>query len=92
MYSSTSLLSNALSIANRIFNGEVAALGLAWITGFDDYVSQVTVQSAQRPQDTPIVIDPQTARTINLITTFLLPFGVLGIGLLVWLNNRETAR
>jgi hypothetical protein len=92
MYSSTSLLSNAFSIGNRIFNGEVAALGLAWITGFDDYVSQVTVQSAQRPQDTPIVIDPQTARTINLITTFLLPFGVLGIGLLVWLNNRETAR
>ncbi len=88
---STSLLSNAFSIGNLIYNGEVSAISLAWITGFDEYVSQVTVQSAQRPQDTPIVVDQQTSGTINLITTFLLPFGVLAIGLLVWLNNRETA-
>jgi len=50
------------------------------------------VQQQQRPQDQPIFADEQSLRNINFITIFILPFGVLLIGVLVWWNNRERAR
>jgi ABC-2 type transport system permease protein len=92
LFGSTSIAANAYSLGNNLVNLDAAFNSLIWMTGFDDYFTQVNIQSAQRPQDTPIFVDQQTGGTINLITTFLLPFGLLGIGILVWWNNRETAR
>jgi hypothetical protein len=37
----------------------------------------------------PIFAQDGELRTINLLTIILLPFGVLGIGLLVWWRGRE---
>ena len=92
LFGSTSPLSNGYALGQGLANNYVARGSLQWITNFDEYAAAVNVPPTQRPQDTPIVIDAQTGRTINLVTIFLLPFGVLAIGVLVWLNNRETAR
>ena len=64
-----------------------------WATGFDinEFLTRSSVQSAQKPEDTPVSMDRQTAGTVNFITIVLLPFGILAVGLLVWWNNRETA-
>jgi hypothetical protein len=40
-------------------------------------------------QDAPVTTDQQTIRNINFVTVLLLPFGVLGIGVLVWWFSRE---
>jgi hypothetical protein len=70
----------------------VAFNSMVWATDFYNFVSQVTIQQQQRPQDTPIFADQQTLRYINFVTIILLPFGVLVIGVLVWWANRERAR
>ncbi|MBZ0295585.1 MAG: GldG family protein [Anaerolineae bacterium] len=81
----------ALSSANIV--DQAAALNsMIWMTNFEDFFFQVTVQSAQSPQDTLIVVEQQTGSYINLISIFVIPFGILAIGLLVWWNNRESAR
>jgi hypothetical protein len=66
---------------------------MTWATGFElsEFITQSSIQSAQRPEDTPILVDREGAGTINFITVVLLPFGILALGLLVWWNNRETA-
>ncbi len=88
---STSLGTDDFASPN-IDNVTVAFNSLIWATNFNDYFTQITVQQQQRPQDQPIFADQQTIRNINFITIVLLPFGVLGLGILVWWNNRERAR
>jgi ABC-type uncharacterized transport system involved in gliding motility auxiliary subunit len=73
-------------------NLNVSFNALVWATDFIDFVDTITVVQEQRPQDTPIFADAQQTRTIQLITIYLLPFGILGLGVLVWWNNRERAR
>jgi len=91
LFGSTSVAANGYTLINNVVNLEAAFNSLVWATGFDEYFTTVNIQSAQRPQDTPIFADQQTSRTISLITTFIIPFGILAIGVLVWWNNRETA-
>lgn len=94
LFGSTSIPRNdaaALSGAN-IVNQAAALNSMIWMTDFEDFFFQVNIQSAQRPQDTPIFFDQQTGNYINLISIFIIPFGILAIGLLVWWNNREAAR
>lgn len=88
---STSLLANGFSNINGVANFDVATESIFWATNFGDWFSQVNIQSAARPQDAPIFADPQTVALINVITSLLLPFGVLALGALVWWNNRESA-
>ncbi len=92
LFGSTSVIRNDYGSLASLMNQAAARNSLVWTTGFDEYVTQVTIQSAQRPQDQPIFVDSQSGGIINLVTTILLPFGVLAIGFLVWWNNRETAR
>jgi ABC-type uncharacterized transport system involved in gliding motility auxiliary subunit len=91
LFSSTSIFANSYAQINSSLNLDTAFNSLVWTTGFDEFFTQVNIQSAQRPQDTPMFIDQQTGSTINLLTTFLIPFGILALGLLVWWNNREAA-
>lgn len=91
LFGSTSIIRNDYGSLASLMNQVAARNSLVWTTGFDEYVTQVTIQSAQRPQDQPIFVDSQSGGIINLVTTILLPFGVLAIGFLVWWNNRETA-
>ncbi|MCB9450560.1 MAG: Gldg family protein [Anaerolineaceae bacterium] len=76
--------------ALNVFNADIALRSLAWATNFDQFITQVPQVTTQtRPEDTPIFVDQQTSWMINFIVIILLPFGVLGLGILVWWNNRE---
>lgn len=92
LFGSTSIGDDNYAMFQNVDNVNVAFNSLIWSTGFNDYFTQITVQQQQRPQDQPIFAEAQTQRTINLITIFVLPFGALLIGALVWWNNRERAR
>jgi hypothetical protein len=94
LFSSTSVADdNYASLQNSgVDNLSVGLNSMVWATDFNNFMSQVTVQQQQRPQDTPLFADQQTLRYINFVTIVLLPFGVLLIGILVWWANRERAR
>lgn len=63
---------------------------MVWVTKFNDFFSQIpSLTAAPKPQDAPIFADEQASRNINFLTLVILPFGVLLIGILVWLNSRE---
>ncbi len=90
LYGSASVpANNFASLGSGIVNLDAAFNTLVWATRFNDYFTTVTVQSAAQPQDTPIFANDQVLRNINLLTIFILPFGVLGIGFLVWWFTRE---
>lgn len=88
LFGGASVVANAYAQGSGVYNRDVAFNSLIWATEFDQYFRQITVLPTQRPQDTPIFADQQTLSLINLITTFLLPFGVLGVGAFVWWKNR----
>ena len=50
---STSLLANGFSNINGVANFDVATGSIFWATDFEDWFSQVNIQSAARPQDAP---------------------------------------
>lgn len=89
---STSLGDDTYASFQNIDNLSVAFNSLIWATNFNNYFTQITVQQQTRPQDQPLFADQQTLRNINFITIVVLPFGILGVGILVWWNNRERAR
>ncbi len=73
-------------------NFPVAFNSVVWATRFNDFFAATNIVSEQKPQDTPIFADTQTTRNINFLTVFVMPFGILAIGIFVWWNNRERAR
>ncbi len=89
---STSLGNDTYAQFQNIDNLSIAFNSFIWTTNFNDYFTQITVQQQQRPQDQPLFADQQTLQNVNFISIFVLPFGVLAIGMLVWWNNRERAR
>lgn len=91
LFGSTSLPANGFTGINGVANFDVAVDSIFWATDFEDWFSQVNIQSAARPQDAPLFADAQSIALINVITSLLLPFGVLAIGALVWYSNRESA-
>ena len=92
VFGSTFIATNNAAQLNQVANLDAIFNSLVWTTDFENFFRTVNIQSAQRPQDAPIFVSQQNAGLINLIAIFLLPFGILGIGLLVWWNNREPAR
>ena len=89
---STSLGDDNYASFQNIDNLGISFNSLIWATNFNNYFTQITVQQQDRPQDQPIFADQQTLRNVNFITIVVLPFGILGIGILVWWNNRERVR
>ena len=80
----------AALLSANVLDLEVAARSLFWTTKFDDFFSKIPqLQTTQKPQDQPIVMDAQLARTVNFGLIILLPFGVLLIGIIVWWTGRE---
>ena len=92
LFGSTSIAMNNYAPIASLVNLDAMFNSLVWTTGFDTFFTQINIQSAQRPQDTPVFVDQTTGGMISLVTLLLLPFGVLAVGLLVWWNNREPAR
>nr|MBA3873870.1 Gldg family protein [Anaerolineae bacterium] len=87
-YTPTNQYASLLSA--NVLDLELAARSLFWTTKFDDFFSKIPqLQTAQKPQDQPIVMDSQMARTVNFALIILLPFGVLLIGIIVWWTGRE---
>ncbi len=77
-------------LSANVLDLEIAARSLFWTTNFDNFFSKIPqLQTAQKPQDQPIVMDSQMARTVNFGLIILLPFGVLLIGIIVWWTGRE---
>ena len=90
LFGSSSVPSNQFaSFGSGVVNLDVAFNSLIWSTRFNDYFQTVTIQSAVRPQDAPVFANDQVIRNISLLVVFVIPFGVLAIGLLVWWNTRE---
>ena len=94
LFGSTSLVQDdyALLQQGSVSNLSVAFNSFVWATNYNDFFQRTTIVSDARPQDTPIFADAPTLRAINFVTIFLLPFGVLAIGILVWWNSRERQR
>lgn len=88
LFGGASVVANAYAQGNGVYNLDVAFNSLIWATEFDQYFRQITILPTNRPQDTPIFADQQTLSLINLVTIFLLPFGILGVGGAVWWKNR----
>jgi hypothetical protein len=92
LFGSESVPSNQFaSFGSGVVNLDVAFNSLVWSTRFNDFFQTVTVQSAIRPQDAPVVANDQILRNVGLLTIFVIPFGVLIVGILVWWNTRERA-
>ncbi len=92
LFGSTSVASNNYAVAGLgIVNLDAAFNSLVWATNFNDFFSQIQIMPTQRLQDTPIFATTEKISTINFVTILVIPFGVLGIGLFVWWNNRERA-
>jgi ABC-type uncharacterized transport system involved in gliding motility auxiliary subunit len=79
-------------IRNSADNFPLAYNSAIWTTRFDEFFSQITVVPQQRPQDAPVSADVGTLNNIRILTVFVLPFGILLIGVWVWWSNRERAR
>jgi hypothetical protein len=75
-----------------VYNFDVAFNSIVWATNFNDFVQTVTVAQTESPTDAAAFADEATLRTINLVTQILIPFGILGIGFIVWYTNRERRR
>jgi hypothetical protein len=73
----------------NVDNFTVAFNSVVWATDFNNFVSEITIPQQQRPQDVPLFAEEQTLRNISFLTTVVLPFGILIIGVLVWWNGRQ---
>jgi hypothetical protein len=78
----------------NVLNIDMAVQSLLWTTNFEDFFTQLppALTREARPQDAPIFASQQTLTTINLVTVFALPFGVLLLGFLVWSSRRAETR
>lgn len=79
-------------IRNAADNFVLGVNSMIWTTHFDEFFNQISVVQQTRPQDTPISADVGTLNNIRILTVFVLPFGILMIGVWVWWSNRERAR
>lgn len=79
-------------IRNVADNFTISINSAVWATRFDEFFNQISVVQPQRIQDTPISADVGTLNNIRILTVFIVPFGILLIGIWVWWSNREKAR
>ncbi len=92
VFGSVSPAQDEFAALQNLDNFPVAFNSVVWSTKFNDFFAATNIVSEQKPQDTPIFADTQTTRNINFLTVFVMPFGILAIGIFVWWNNRERAR
>ncbi len=78
--------------SQQVYNLEVTLNSLVWTTNFNDFVQTITVDQTESPTNSPVFTDDGTLRSINLITQWLIPFGILALGGFVWYANRERRR
>ncbi len=89
---SETLYMNAFLVGQGLGNFETGFGTLAWAMSYDEFEQgqQLFLPDFDtRPEDVPVNATQQQLSTINLISLFLLPFGVLAIGGVVWVLRRE---
>ncbi len=69
-------------------NSEMALRTVFWAAGYNEFrtISSVTLVA---PQTIPLFLLPEQINVINIVSTLVLPFGILGIGFLMWWLRRE---
>jgi len=72
-------------------NSQIVQNSLVWATDFDEFVQEIpqVTNLDLTPADAPVVADNQQLNLISFVSLFLLPFGVLAIGGLVWSLRRR---
>lgn len=71
-------------------NFDAVRKSLFRVAGYENYaLSLASLPSVPTAQQTPLLADANTLSTINLVSVFVLPFGVLGVGILMWWLRRE---
>jgi len=89
---SETLYMNAFLLGQGLGNFETGFGTLAWSMSYDQFEQgqQLFLPDFDtRPEDVPVNATQQQLSTINLISLFLMPFGVLAIGGVVWVLRRE---
>ncbi|MEM6284289.1 MAG: hypothetical protein AAF787_19005 [Chloroflexota bacterium] len=91
LFGSSAIPANQFGLFQEAANIQIAFNALVWATNFDTFVEaipQVTTQEFN-PADVPVLAETQQLNLINLASLCLLPFGVLGLGGLVWASRRD---
>lgn len=71
-------------------NFEAARKALFRVAGYENYAASLaSLPSVTTAEQTPLLADANTLSTINFVVVLVIPFGVLGIGLLVGWMRRE---
>lgn len=86
MGSESPMMNNFQQLGNQVANEQFVRQAFFWTTNFDDFTGTITqiAQSGGNPQDAPIFIDPASARIFGFVSLFVLPFGLLAIGLTIF--------
>ncbi|MEO0560756.1 MAG: Gldg family protein [Chloroflexota bacterium] len=74
-----------------IANLEAGVGMISWAMGYEEFETPANLflpELDTRPQDQPVFADPNQLATINFISLFALPFGVLIVGGVVWFTRR----
>ncbi len=89
---SSSIPLDQLSQLQIAANPDLSFSALVWATGFDDFVRAIPqVQELDvNPADSPVVAGQQEVNILSTISLFLLPFGMLAIGGVVWAFRRRS--
>ncbi len=91
LFGSESLLYNQFAqFGADITNLAVARQALFWSTDYENFVGAIaSIPQTFNQSDRPLVLTPSEALTINTVSLFVLPFGVLLLGGVVWWMRRE---
>lgn len=92
LFSSPSVALDGYTMFSTLDNFQVSVNAAIWATQFNNYMAQITVEQEQSPNDTPVFADAQTLRTVNFLTLYVLPFGILALGAGVWWWGRSRRR
>lgn len=91
LFGSSTIPVNQLSLVQNAANLQISFNALVWATGFDTFIEgipQIT-ELDFNPADVPVTADTQQLNLINMISLFVLPFGMLAIGGVVWFTRRR---
>ncbi|MCA9914699.1 MAG: Gldg family protein [Anaerolineae bacterium] len=75
-----------------VVNGELLRRSMFWAASYEDFFSALVNITPQQNVDefnVPLVITNEDARLLGFVSLLLLPFGVLGAGILQWWLRRS---
>jgi hypothetical protein len=91
LFGSATIPVNQFSLVQEAANLQISFNSLVWATGFDEFIQELprVANLEANPADVPVTADTQQLNLINMISLFVLPFGMLAIGGVVWFTRRR---